>query len=208
MSSLATATPSPAAIAESLGKRVIGQPGAVREMAIALSKKLAEPPGRQHPDDRLVGHRQDDADAVGRGLSRRGSAARDPLGRGADPRQRPGRGGRGAAGRARRSSGACWRGRASSSGRAPRTRRSSARAANGLVFVDEVDKIRSHVGGSAERHRHPRAGGAAHPDRERGGAGRPARLAGRRLVDDRFVAGCSSSAPARSRGSTTRSTTG
>ena len=33
--------PSPAAIAEALGKRVIGQAGAVREMAIALSKKLA-----------------------------------------------------------------------------------------------------------------------------------------------------------------------
>src|SRR6187200_811473 len=33
--------PSPSAIAEALGKRVIGQPGAVREMSIALSKKLA-----------------------------------------------------------------------------------------------------------------------------------------------------------------------
>ena len=119
----------------------------MREMSVALAKKLAGLRGRQHPADRLVGLGQDDADARGRGAAggEPGALARARPSCASTPTcsaRRPSR-----ATPARSCCAGCWSGRASSS--APR-RPSSAcwsRRRTGLVFVDEVDKIRSHVGG-------------------------------------------------------------
>ena len=92
-------------------------------------------------------------------------------------------------GRARPCSAGCSSGRASSSGRsAPVEHAAGAAPPRGLVFVDEVDKIRCARRRPAERRRHPGAGGAADPDRERGGAAAAAGLGRRRRGHGRLLA--------------------
>jgi ATP-dependent Clp protease ATP-binding subunit ClpX len=143
---LATA-PSPAAIAEALGRRVIGQQGAVREMAIALSKKLAE---LRVGNILMIGSSGTGKTTLMRSVE--GFLAADPqlavrsavvrihanvLGEEAEA-GRPGAAVfRRLLSRAREQLGP-------SAAREAIVRR----AASGLVFVDEVDKIRGHVGGA------------------------------------------------------------
>ena len=147
-SATSAAAPSPAAIADSLGKRVIGQQDAVREMAIALSKKLAQ---LRVGNILMIGSSGTGKTTLMRSVE--GFLAADPqlavrstvvrihanvLGEEAEA-GRPGAAVfRRLLGRAREQLGA---------GATPEE--IIQRAASGLVFVDEVDKIRSHVGGSA-----------------------------------------------------------
>ena len=140
-------TPPPAVIAESIGKRVIGQQGAVREMAIALAKKLAS---LRVGNILMIGSSGTGKTTLMRAVE--GYLAADPvlavrstvvrthanvLGEEAES-GRPGAAVfRRLLGRAREQLGP---------GAAPEE--IIRRAASGLVFVDEVDKIRSHVGGA------------------------------------------------------------
>lgn len=140
--------PTAVAIAESLGRRVLGQDEAVREMAIALAKKLA---GLRVGNILMIGSSGTGKTTLMRSVE--GFLAADPalagrstvvrlhanvLGEEAE-RGKPGEAVlRRLLDRAREQLGP-----------AAALPDLLARAANGLVFVDEVDKIRAHVGGQA-----------------------------------------------------------
>ena len=176
---MAAAPPSPAQIAKALEKRDRRPEGrGARDVGRALEEARGAP-GREHPADRLLGIGQDHAHARGRGPVGREPGARLALDRGAHPRERAGRGGR--AGPPGREAAAAA---ARASPRAAR-RRGPDREAAGAG--DARPRLRGRGGQDpqpgrrpAERARHPRAGGAAHADRERGGRVRAARLGGRR----------------------------
>jgi ATP-dependent Clp protease ATP-binding subunit ClpX len=137
--------PSPVEIAEALERRVIGQPNAVREMATALSKKLA---GLRVGNILMIGSSGTGKTTLMRAvetylaadseLALRSTVVRihaNVLGEEAE-RGRPGEAVlRRLLERAREQLGP-----------AARLDDFLARAGSGLVFVDEVDKIRSHVG--------------------------------------------------------------
>lgn len=141
-----TAVPPASAIAEALGRRVIGQPDAVREMSIALAKKLA---ALKVGNILMIGSSGTGKTTLMRAVE--GFLAADPqlavrstvvrihanvLGEEAEA-GRPGAAVfRRLLARAREQLGASATGEAILQ-----------RAASGLVFVDEVDKIRGHVGG-------------------------------------------------------------
>ena len=141
-------TPSPAAIAEALGRRVLGQDEAVREMAIALAKKLA---GLRVGNILMIGSSGTGKTTLMRAvegflaaepaLAERSTVVRlhaNVLGEEAE-RGKPGEAVlRRLLERAREQLGAT----------APLPDL-LARAVRGLVFVDEVDKIRAQVGGQA-----------------------------------------------------------
>jgi ATP-dependent Clp protease ATP-binding subunit ClpX len=137
--------PSPVEIAQALERRVIGQPNAVREMATALSKKLA---GLRVGNILMIGSSGTGKTTLMRAvetylagdpdLALRSTVVRihaNVLGEEAE-RGRPGEAVlRRLLERAREQLGP-----------AARLDHLLARAGGGLVFVDEVDKIRSHVG--------------------------------------------------------------
>ena len=141
-------TPGPVEIAGVLSRRVIGQETAVRELAVALAKKLA---GLRVGNILLIGSSGTGKTTLMRAVE--AYLAADPAlaGRSTVVRihanvlgEEAGRGRPGQAvlarllERAREQLGA---------GAAPEA--VLGRAASGIVFVDEVDKIRSHVGGQA-----------------------------------------------------------
>ena len=140
------AVPSPARIAAALGKRVLGQQDAVREVSVALAKKLAN---LRVGNILLVG-------SSGSGKTTLMHAVEDLLG--LRPRPRLGAPPSSAstptcwaprrrkAAPARRCCTGSWSARVSSSDGTPPIERVVAQASHGLVFVDEVDKIRSRVG--------------------------------------------------------------
>jgi ATP-dependent Clp protease ATP-binding subunit ClpX len=143
---MAAAAPEPAAIAEALAHRVMGQEEAVREMAVALAKQLA---GLKVGNILMIGSSGTGkttlmravesylaADAV---LAARSTVVRihaNVLGEEAE-RGQPGEA---VLGRLLERS-------REQLGPAAPLEAVLRRAASGLVFVDEVDKIRSHVGG-------------------------------------------------------------
>ncbi|HVF60190.1 MAG TPA: AAA family ATPase [Thermoanaerobaculia bacterium] len=142
------ATPGPVEIAGALSRRVIGQETAVRELAVALAKKLA---GLRVGNILLIGSSGTGKTTLMRAVE--AYLAADPAlaGRSTVVRihanvlgEEAGRGRPGQAvlarllERAREQLGA---------DAAPEA--VLGRAASGIVFVDEVDKIRSHVGGQA-----------------------------------------------------------
>jgi ATP-dependent Clp protease ATP-binding subunit ClpX len=143
---MAAAAPEPAAIAEALARRVMGQEEAVREMAVALAKQLA---GLKVGNILMIGSSGTGkttlmravesylaADAV---LAARSTVVRihaNVLGEEAE-RGQPGEA---VLGRLLERS-------REQLGPAAPLEAVLRRAASGLVFVDEVDKIRSHVGG-------------------------------------------------------------
>lgn len=142
------AAPDPATIAHAISQRVLGQEEAVREMAVALAKQLA---GLRVGNILMIGSSGTGkttlmravesylaADAVLAGRSAVVRIHANVLGEEAE-RGRPGEAvlGRLLA-RAREQLGA-----------GAAVEDLLRRAASGLVFVDEVDKIRSHVGGQA-----------------------------------------------------------
>jgi ATP-dependent Clp protease ATP-binding subunit ClpX len=143
---MATATPDPTAIAEALSRRVMGQDESVREMAVALAKQLA---GLRVGNILMIGSSGTGKTTLMRavesylaadsGLATRSAVVRihaNVLGEEAE-RGRPGEAVLGRLlERAREQLGA-----------AASIETLLRRAASGLVFVDEVDKIRSHVGG-------------------------------------------------------------
>jgi ATP-dependent Clp protease ATP-binding subunit ClpX len=140
------AAPDPAAIAEALSRRVLGQEEAVREMAVALAKQLA---GLRVGNILMIGSSGTGKTTLMRAvesflaadpaLASRSAVVRihaNVLGEEAE-RGRPGEAVLGRLlERAREQLGP-----------AAAVAALLARAAKGLVFVDEVDKIRSHVGG-------------------------------------------------------------
>jgi len=141
---MAKPTPSPVEIAQRLGKRVIGQQEAVREMAIALSKKLAE---LKVGNILMIGSSGTGKTTLMRAVE--GYLAADPelairstvvrvhanvLGEEAEQGRSGGAVLRRLLDRAREQLGA-----------ATPFPELMARAGRGLVFVDEVDKIRSHI---------------------------------------------------------------
>ena len=140
------APPSPAQIAKALEKRVVGQKDAVREMSVALAKKLA---GLKVGNILLIGSSGSGKTTLMRAVEELLAANQgpgQPLDARADPRQRARRGGRSWAPRREVA--------AAADGTGPRAARQQdpvaelvEQAAHGLVFVDEVDKIRSQVGG-------------------------------------------------------------
>ena len=143
-----SAAASPAQIAAALEKRVDRPDGGrARDLGRPLEEAGRALRVGQHPADRLLGLGQDDADAGGRGAAAR-PTPRSPCARRScastptSSARRPSR-----AAPARSCCCACSSARASSSGRRRRSRSSSSRRRHGLVFVDEVDKIRSQVGG-------------------------------------------------------------
>ncbi len=144
----AAPTPDPTAIAHALSQRVMGQEEAVREMAVALAKQLA---GLRVGNILMIGSSGTGKTTLMRAvesylaadpvLAARSAVVRihaNVLGEEAE-RGRPGEAvlGRLLA-RAREQLGA-----------EAAVEDLLRRAASGLVFVDEVDKIRSHVGGQA-----------------------------------------------------------
>lgn len=145
MRSMPSSAPSPLEIAAALERRVIGQPNAVKEMATALSKKLA---GLRVGNILMIGSSGTGKTTLMRAvetylaadpeLALRSAVVRihaNVLGEEAE-RGRPGEAVlRRLLERSREQLGA-----------AARLDDLLARAGGGLVFVDEVDKIRSHVG--------------------------------------------------------------
>ncbi len=140
--------PSPTQIAQALEKRVIGQTDAVREMSVALAKKLA---GLRSGNILLIGSSGSGKTtlmqavegllAANRALATRSTLIRvhaNVLGEEAEQGQPGERLLLRLLARAREQLGA-----EASVGRL------IDQASHGLVFVDEVDKIRSHVGGQA-----------------------------------------------------------
>ena len=139
------ATPTPREIAAELGRRVIGQGEAVRELSVALSKKLA---GLRVGHILMIGSSGTGKTTLMRaveellasrpGLALRATVVRmhaNVLGEEAE-RGRPGEA-------------VLWRllERAREQlGPAASVEELIGRASHGLVFVDEIDKIRSHVG--------------------------------------------------------------
>lgn len=145
MAAMSVQTPAPAEISAALAKRVIGQVDAVREMSIALSKKLAELKvgnilmiGSSGTGKTTLMRAVEGYLAADPALAVRSSVVRihaNVLGEEAEA-GRPGAAVfRRLLGRAREQLG-------------PGATREAvlARASRGLVFVDEVDKIRSQVG--------------------------------------------------------------
>ncbi len=143
---MAAAPPSPAQIAAALEKRVVGQPEAVREIAVALSKKLA---GLDAGNVLLIGSSGSGKTTLMKAveellranpsLSLRSTVVRihaNVLGEEAGE-GRPGE---------RLLLRLLDRAREQLGAQAPREQL-LAQATHGLVFVDEVDKIRSQVGG-------------------------------------------------------------
>ncbi|HEV8577558.1 MAG TPA: AAA family ATPase [Thermoanaerobaculia bacterium] len=142
----APAAPDPAAIAEALTRRVMGQEEAVREMAVALAKQLA---GLRVGNLLMIGSSGTGKTTLMRAVE--SYLAADPMlaGRSAVVRihanvlgeeAERGRPGEAVLGRL------LERAREQLGPSAP-VEELLRRAASGLVFVDEVDKIRSHVGG-------------------------------------------------------------
>jgi ATP-dependent Clp protease ATP-binding subunit ClpX len=145
---LAQSAPEPSAIAEALSRRILGQDEAVREMAVALSKQLA---GLRVGNILMIGSSGTGKTTLMRAVE--GYLGSDPvltarsavirihanvLGEEAEK----GRPGEVVLGRL------LERAREQLGPKVP-VDMLLRRAAAGLVFVDEVDKIRSHVGGQA-----------------------------------------------------------
>lgn len=140
--------PSPAEIADFLSQRVVGQPTAVREMSIALSKRLA---GLRAGNVLMIGSsgtgkttlmRAVEELLAGRpGADRRTISVRLHANVLADEARR-GRPGEAVVGRV------LERLRGEREAGLP-TRELLARVGSALVFVDEIDKIRAEVGGQA-----------------------------------------------------------
>lgn len=142
----APAAPDPTAVAEALSRRVMGQEEAVREMAVALTKQLA---GLRVGNILMIGSSGTGKTTLMRAVE--SYLAADPVlaGRSAVVRihanvlgeeAERGRPGEAVLGRL------LERAREQLGPAAP-VEELLRRAASGLVFVDEVDKIRSHVGG-------------------------------------------------------------
>jgi ATP-dependent Clp protease ATP-binding subunit ClpX len=142
----AASTPTPAEIARALSQRILGQDEAVREMAVALSKQLA---GLRVGNILMIGSSGTGKTTLMRGvesylasdpvLAARSTVVRihaNVLGEEAE-RGRPGEA---VLGRL------LERAREQLGPKAP-VEMLLRRSGSGLVFVDEVDKIRSHVGG-------------------------------------------------------------
>jgi len=142
------APPSPAQIAAALEKRVVGQPEAVREIAVALSKKLA---GLRVGNVLLIGssgsgkttlmRAVEELLAANPALALRSSVIRVHANVLSEEAElgRPGE---------RLLLRLVERAREQLGQDAP-VERLLEQAGHGLVFVDEIDKIRSHVGGQA-----------------------------------------------------------
>ena len=139
-------TPTPQEIAAFLARRVIGQDEAVTELSIALTKRLGRLPVGNVLMIGSSGNRQDHADA------RRGGIP--------SPRQhRPKHSARSSCGSMRTCSAkrpsradpamhfcfGCWSGLGRCSARRPPWRRCWSTRAAAWCFVDEIDKIRTHV---------------------------------------------------------------
>jgi ATP-dependent Clp protease ATP-binding subunit ClpX len=145
MPAMPTATPTPRQIADTLARRVIGQPVAVREVAVALAKHLggqgagnilmigASGTGKTTLMRAVEEYLAADAELAARSTQVRIHA--NVLGEEAE-RGRPGEA---VLGRL------LARAREQLGNEAP-TEELLARVRHGIVFVDEVDKIRSHVG--------------------------------------------------------------
>src|SRR5262245_10242612 len=140
------ATPDPVTIAEALGRRVMGQDESIREMAVALSKQLA---GLRVGNILMIGSSGTGKTPLMRAVE--SYLASDPVlvARSAVVRihanvlgeeAERGRPGEAVLGRL------LERAREQLGPEAP-VEALLRRAASGLVFVDEVDKVRSHVGG-------------------------------------------------------------
>ncbi len=139
--------PPPNEIAAALGKRVIGQAGAVKEMAIALSKKLA---GLRVGNILMIGSSGTGKTTLMRAVET--FLAADPVLASRSAVVRIHANVLGEEAQAGRPGEAVMRRlleRAREQlGDGAGTAAIVQRAAQGLVFVDEVDKIRSHVGGT------------------------------------------------------------
>jgi len=143
---MALAAPTPAEIAAALGKRVLGQDEPVREMAVALSKQLA---GLRVGNILMIGSSGTGKTTLMRAvesylasdtvLSARSAVVRIHANVLGEEAQR-GRPGEAVLGRL------LERAREQLGPKAP-IDMLLRRAGSGLVFVDEVDKIRSHIGG-------------------------------------------------------------
>ena len=139
------ALPSPKAIAAELGKRVIGQQEAVREIAVALAKKLA---GLRVGHILMIGSSGTGKTTLMRAVEELLAARPDLALRSTVVRMHANVLGEEAE-RGRPGEAVIWRllERAREQlGESTPIEDLVARAARGLVFVDEVDKIRSHVG--------------------------------------------------------------
>jgi ATP-dependent Clp protease ATP-binding subunit ClpX len=139
--------PSPGEIASALGKRVIGQAGAVKEMAIALSKKLAR---LRVGNILMIGSSGTGKTTLMRAVE--AFLAADPQLAVRSAVVRIHANVLGEEAQAGRPGEAVMRRLLERSreqlGEGAAVPEILARAAQGLVFVDEVDKIRSHVGGA------------------------------------------------------------
>jgi ATP-dependent Clp protease ATP-binding subunit ClpX len=142
----ASVAPDPAAIAEALSRRVLGQEEAVREMAVALAKQLA---GLRVGNILMIGSSGTGKTTLMRAVESYLAADPELAGRSAVVRihanvlgeeAERGRPGEAVLGRL------LERAREQLGPGAPLAALLR-RAASGLVFVDEVDKIRAHVGG-------------------------------------------------------------
>ena len=139
------AAPSPAEIAAALSRRVIGQPGAVREMAIAISKKLA---GLGTGNILMIGSSGTGKTTLMRAVETYLAADLRLAGRSALVRihanvlGEEAEGGRQGAVVLRRLLDRAREQLGDGAGRDAIVER----ARGGVVFVDEVDKIRAHVG--------------------------------------------------------------
>jgi ATP-dependent Clp protease ATP-binding subunit ClpX len=143
---MALAAPTPAEIAAALGKRVLGQDEPVREMAVALSKQLA---GLRVGNILMIGSSGTGKTTLMRSveaylasdpvLAARSAVVRIHANVLGEEAQR-GRPGEAVLGRL------LERAREQLGPKAP-VDMLLRRAGSGLVFVDEVDKIRSHIGG-------------------------------------------------------------
>jgi ATP-dependent Clp protease ATP-binding subunit ClpX len=145
MPAVAYDAPAPPDIANSIKRRLIGQEGAVREMAIALSKKLA---GLSVGNILMIGSSGTGKTTLMRAVE--GYLAADPLLAGRSTVVRIHANVLGEEAESGRPGAAVLRRlmeRAREQlGPAASVDQILARAVSGLVFVDEVDKIRSHVG--------------------------------------------------------------
>jgi len=140
-------TPPPTEIASALGARVLGQDEAVREMAVALAKKVA---GLRVGHILMIGSSGTGKTTLMRAVEEYLAATPSLAGRSAVVRLHANVLGEEA--EAGRPGAAVFRRlleRAREQlGAGAEREQLQARAGGGLVFVDEVDKIRSHVGGS------------------------------------------------------------
>ena len=142
-------------------------------------QEAGPPQGGQHPAHRLLRLRQDDPHARGRGPPGRQPRPRPALDRRPRPRQRARRGGR--AGPPRGEAPAPPDGARPRAARGESARGAPHRAGHPRPRVRGRGRQDPQPGrGPAERRRHPRPGGSAHPHRERVGPLHPPRVGGGR----------------------------